>query len=172
MTCYQWHVYSRTARFSCKPNTSKKSLYSIHSFSKKKKLVSENHQPRQVPTLSQHDHTHLNSNHAHLVPPNQDLHITTITCHSPLSGLDRHNLRTPLSLLVPVIVRQLGFPFRTPTRELQPVVFSQISPSHCSMPTCRCCSAISFSGSNKYHLVNLILLVWSPSVVWHLCVLL
>ncbi len=22
--------------------------------------------------------------------PNQDLHITTVTCHSPLSGLDRH----------------------------------------------------------------------------------
>ncbi len=30
-------------------------------------VLSENHWPRQVPTLSQHDHTHLNPNHAHLV---------------------------------------------------------------------------------------------------------
>ncbi len=129
--------------------------------------LSENHQPRQVPTLSQHDHTHLNSNHTHLVCPNQDLHITTVSCHSPLSGLDRHDLRTPLLLLllVPVICSSALIPFRTPAREIQPGIFSQISPSHCSMHTCYRCSAASFSQLNKYHLINLILLVWSPSVM-------
>ncbi len=30
-------------------------------------VLSENHWPRQVPTLSQQDHTHLNPNRAHLV---------------------------------------------------------------------------------------------------------
>ncbi len=97
--------------------------------------LSENHQPRQVPTLSQHDHNHLNSNHAHLVPPNHNLHITTITCQSPLSGLDRHNLRTHLllQLQVSVIAHLLRSPFRTPARESQPVIFYQISPSDCYM---------------------------------------
>ncbi len=130
-------------------------------------VLSGNHQPRQVPTLSQHDHTHLNSNHAHLVRHNQDLHITTVSCHTPLSGLDRHDPRTHLSLLllVPVIVHQLRSPFRTPVRERQPGIFSPISPSNCSMPTCYRCSAASFSQLNKYNLINLILLVWSPSVM-------
>ncbi len=64
----------------------------------------QNHQPCQVPTLSQHDHIHLSSNHAlceaHLAPPNQDLHITTVTFHSPLSGFDCHDLQSHLSLLL------------------------------------------------------------------------
>ncbi len=98
-------------------------------------VLSENHQSRQVPTLSQHDHNHLNSNHAHLVPSNHNLHVTTITCHSPLSGLDLHDLRTHLLLLlqVSVIAHLLRSPFRTPASESQPVILYQISPSDCFM---------------------------------------
>ncbi len=86
-----------------------------------------------VPTLSQHDHNHLNSNHAHLVPPNHYLHIPTSTYHSPLSGLDRHDLQTHLHLLllVSVIAHLLRSLFLTPARESQSVIFNQLSPSDC-----------------------------------------
>ncbi len=65
-------------------------------------VLSANHQPRQVPTLSIHNHNHLNTNHAHLAPPDRHLHITTSTPHSPLSGNDRRDVQTHLFLLPPV----------------------------------------------------------------------
>ncbi len=66
--------------------------------------MSAKHQPRQVLTLSIHDHNQLNTNHAHLAPPDHHLHITTSTPHSPLSGNDHRDLQTHLFLLPPVSV--------------------------------------------------------------------
>ncbi len=80
--------------------------------------LSVKHQPCQVPTLSMHDHNHLNTNHANLAPPGHHLHITTSTPHSPLSGNDRRDLQTLL---------------RTPAREPRPLILNQISPSDHSL---------------------------------------
>ncbi len=63
-------------------------------------LLSKFHQLHQVPTISQHDYTHLYPNHSHRAPPNQDLHKANVPSHSPLSGLDRHDNQTGLLLLL------------------------------------------------------------------------
>ncbi len=65
-------------------------------------VLLEYRQPRQFPTISQHDYTHLYSNHSHRAPPNQDRHKANVPSHSPLSGLDRHDHQTRL-LLLPLV---------------------------------------------------------------------
>ncbi len=124
--------------------------------------MSENHQPHQVSTLSQHDHIHLNSNHANLASPNQDLHITTVPCHSPLSCLGHHDHRTHLLLLpspTPILI--LNSCKRDTAGHIR-----KIRPLNCSMLPCHCWSVASLPLINKHLIINLILLIWSPSVVW------
>ncbi len=140
-------------------------------------VLSANHQPHQVPTLSIHDHNQLNTNHAHLAPPDHHLHITTSTPLSPLSGIDRRDLQTHMFLLPPVSVSPataltslrdcLSVPAPAPysckratTSHLEPD--KSIRPLPASFYSCS--AAISLNSINLLHLTT-----FSPSGLPLLC---
>lgn len=52
------------------------------------RVLSEKHQPCQVPALILHNHSHLGSDSPHLSLCNQHQYKATFTPHLPLSGLN------------------------------------------------------------------------------------